>query len=144
MSEAKQGDTVKVHYTGRLDDGTQFDSSVGREPLEFVLGQGQVIAGFEQAVIGMNEGDSKTVTVPAEQAYGERNEQAMQDVPKSALPENIQDNLQVGMQLQATGPNGQPLVVTVANIADDNVTMDANHPLAGQNLTFDLELVEVT
>lgn len=143
MSEAKHGDTVKVHYTGRLDDGTQFDSSVGREPLEFTIGQGRVIPGFEQAVAGMNEGDSKTVTIASDQAYGPRNDQAMQEVPKSALPEQIRDGLQPGQQLQATDPNGQPLLLTVADIEEETVTLDANHPLAGKDLIFDLELVEI-
>lgn len=143
MSEVKQGDTVKVHYTGRLDDGTQFDSSVEREPLEFTVGEGRVIPGFEEAVVGMTAGDSKTVTVPCDQAYGSRNDQAVQDVPMTALPEHIRDSLQVGMQLQANDPNGQPLLLTVANIGEESVTLDANHPLAGQDLTFDLELVEI-
>lgn len=143
MSEAKQGDTVKIHYTGRLDDGTQFDSSIGREPLEFTLGEGRVIAGFEQAVLGMTEGDSKTVTISADQAYGPRNEQAVQDIPLSSLPEQIRDDLQPGMRLQANDPSGQPLLLTVAGIGEDNVTLDANHPLAGEALTFDLELVEI-
>lgn len=143
MSEAKQGDTVKVHYTGRLDDGTQFDSSLERQPLEFVVGEGRVIPGFEEAVVGMNAGDTKTVSIPPEQAYGPRNDQAVQDVPKSALPEEIQNGLQLGMQLQANDPNGRPLMLTVTAITEDNITVDANHPLAGQVLTFDLELVEI-
>lgn len=143
MSEAKQGDTVKVHYTGRLDDGTQFDSSLERQPLEFVVGEGRVIPGFEEAVVGMNAGDTKTVSIPPEQAYGPRNDQAVQDVPKSALPEEIQNDLQLGMQLQANDPNGRPLMLTVTAITEDNITVDANHPLAGQMLTFDLELVEI-
>lgn len=143
MSEAKQGDTVKVHYTGRLDDGNQFDSSLEREPLQFVVGQGRVIPGFEQAVVGMSEGETKTVSIPPEQAYGARNEQAIQEVPKSALPEAIQNDLQPGMQLQANDPNGQTMMLTVTDITEEHVTVDANHPLAGQNLNFDLELVEI-
>ena len=143
MSEAKQGDTVKIHYTGRLDDGSEFDSSLGGEPLEFTLGEGRVIAGFEQAVVGMTEGGSKTVTIEADQAYGPRNEQAVQDVPLTALPDQIREDLKVGMRLQANDPNGQPLVLTVTTIGDEAVTLDANHPLAGQDLTFDLELVEI-
>ncbi len=143
MSEAKQGDTVKIHYTGRLDDGSEFDSSIGREPLEFTLGEGRVIAGFEQAVVGMTEGNSKTVTIAADQAYGPRNEQAIQDVPLTSLPDQIREDLQVGMRLQANDPNGQPLVLTVTTIGEEAVTLDANHPLAGQDLTFDLELVEI-
>lgn len=143
MSTAKQGDTVKIHYTGRLDDGSQFDSSVGREPLEFTVGEGRVIPGFEQAVTGMDEGESKTVTIPADQAYGARNEQAIQDVPLTSLPEQIRQDLQVGMRLQANDPNGQPLILTVTEIGEEAATLDANHPLAGYDLTFDLELVEI-
>ena len=144
MSEAKQGDTVKVHYTGRLDDGSEFDSSLERQPLEFVIGQGQIIPGFEQAVVGMNQGDTKTVEIAPEQAYGPRHDEAIQQIPKSALPESIQESLQLGMQLQANDPTGRPLMLTVTDIAEENITVDANHPLAGQALTFDLELVEIT
>ncbi len=143
MSEAKQGDTVKVHYTGRLDDGSEFDSSLERQPLEFVIGQGQIIPGFEQAVVGMSQGDTKTVEIAPEQAYGPRHDEAIQEIPKSALPETIQESLQVGMQLQANDPNGRPLMLTVTDIAEENITVDANHPLAGQALIFDLELVEI-
>ena len=143
MSEAKQGDTVKVHYTGRLDDGSEFDSSLERQPLEFVIGQGQIIPGFEQAVVGMSQGDTKTVEIAPEQAYGPRHDEAIQEIPKSALPETIQESLQVGMQLQANDPNGRPLMLTVTDIAEENITVYANHPLAGQALIFDLELVEI-
>ncbi|MDQ2695978.1 MAG: peptidylprolyl isomerase [Pseudomonadota bacterium] len=143
MSEAKAGDTVKVHYTGRLEDGTPFDSSRDREPLEFTLGSGQIIPGFEQAVVGMSEGDSKTVSIDSDQAYGPRIEQAVQDMPKAMLPEEIRDQLRVGMQLQATNAEGRPMVLTVAGVGDETVTLDANHPLAGQTLVFDLELVEI-
>ena len=141
MAQAKQGDTVKVHYTGSLDDGTQFDSSVGREPLEFTLGGGNVIAGFEEAVAGMEVGDNKTVTIPSDQAYGPRQEAAVKTFDRSAIPDHI--DLKVGVRLQASDPGGQPLVLTVTEITEDSVTLDGNHPLAGENLTFDLELIEI-
>ncbi len=143
MSAAKQGDTVKVHYTGRLNDGSEFDSSLERQPLEFVIGQGQIIPGFEQAVVGMSQGDTKTIEIAPENAYGPRHDEAVQEIPKSALPESIQAELQTGMRLQANDPNGRPLMLTVTHVAEENITVDANHPLAGQALTFDLELVEI-
>jgi len=141
MKQAKSGDTVKVHYTGTLSDGSQFDSSVGREPLEVTLGSGQVIPGFEGALEGMNEGDSKTVTIPADDAYGPRVDAAVQTIPRSAVPDHI--DLQVGQKLQAMAEGGQPVMVTVVELTDDTVSLDANHPLAGEDLTFKLELVEV-
>jgi FKBP-type peptidyl-prolyl cis-trans isomerase 2 len=141
MPEAKSGDTVKVHYTGSFTDGTEFDSSRGQEPLEFTLGQGGMIPGFETAVVGMTPGDSKTVTIPCEQAYGERNEGMVQDVPRSAIPDEIE--LAQGMMLHAQGPDGQTLRFTVAEFDDATVTVDGNHPLAGHDLVFDLELVEI-
>ena len=141
MSQAKSGDTVKIHYTGTLDDGSEFDSSAGREPLEFSLGAGQVIAGFDSAVDGMTVGDSKTVTMPAGEAYGERHEQMIQQVPKSALPDDMKP--EVGMQLQSQDPDGQIINVVVSEVSDDTVTLDGNHPLAGQALTFAIELVEI-
>jgi len=141
MSEAKSGDTVKVHYTGSFPDGTEFDSSRGQDPLQFTLGQGGMIAGFEEAVVGMSPGDSKTVTVPSEQAYGERNEGMVQEVPRSAIPDEIE--LTKGLRLQAQGPEGQTLAFTVADFDEETVTVDGNHPLAGQDLVFELELVDV-
>ena len=141
MSQAKSGDTVKIHYTGTLEDGTEFDSSAGREPLEFALGSGQVIAGFDNAVDGMAVGDSKTVTIPPDEAYGERHEQLIQEVPKSALPEEMEPA--IGMQLQSQNPDGQVMNLIVTAVADETITVDANHPLAGQALTFAIELVEV-
>jgi peptidylprolyl isomerase len=140
MSQAKSGDTVRVHYTGTLDDGTQFDSSRGREPLEFTLGGGQMIPGFEKAVDGMAVGDSKTINIPATEAYGERHDQMVQEVPREHMPDEIE--LEVGMQLQAEGPAG-PVIVTVTALGEENVTLDGNHPLAGKDLTFDLELVAI-
>jgi len=141
MTQAKSGDTVRIHYTGTLDDGTQFDSSDGRDPLEFALGGGQVIPGFDGAVDGMAVGESKSVTIPPEEAYGQRHEQLVQQVPKTALPEDMEPA--VGMQLQSQGPDGQVMNLVVTEIVDDTITVDANHPLAGQALTFAIELVEI-
>ncbi|MGB5164529.1 MAG: peptidylprolyl isomerase [Woeseiaceae bacterium] len=141
MSQATSGDKVRIHYTGKLDDGTMFDSSAGRDPLEFELGTGQVIPGFDTAVDGMNVGDSKNVAIPPEQAYGERHDQLIQAVPRSALPEEIKP--EVGMQLQSQSPDGQVMMLAITEVADDTVTVDGNHPLAGQTLNFDIELVEI-
>jgi FKBP-type peptidyl-prolyl cis-trans isomerase 2 len=141
MSEAKTGDTVKVHYTGTLTDGTQFDSSRGQEPLQFTLGQGQMIGGFEEAVVGMSLGENKTVTIASGDAYGERNESMVQQVPRSAIPDEIE--LAPGLMLQAKGPNEETLRFTVADFDDETVTVDGNHPLAGRDLVFELELVEI-
>lgn len=141
MGQAKSGDTVKIHYTGTLGDGTEFDSSAGREPLEFALGGGQVIPGFDSAVDGMSVGDSKTVTIEPGEAYGERHDQLVQEVPKSALPEDMKP--EVGMQLQSQSPDGQIMNLVVAEVAEESITVDGNHPLAGQALTFAIELVEI-
>ncbi|MFZ0254760.1 MAG: peptidylprolyl isomerase [Gammaproteobacteria bacterium] len=141
MNRAKTGDTVRIHYTGKLDDGTQFDSSAGHEPLEFALGTGQVIPGFDKAVEGMTVGENKSVRIPSEEAYGLRHEQLIQDVPKSALPDNIQ--AAVGMPLQAQGEDGQVMKLMVTAVAEESITVDGNHPLAGQALDFDIELVEI-
>ncbi|MDJ0709153.1 MAG: peptidylprolyl isomerase [Woeseiaceae bacterium] len=141
MTQAKSGDTVRIHYTGTLDDGTQFDSSAGSDPLEFALGAGQVIPGFDSAVDGMAVGDNKTVTIPAGEAYGERHEQLVQQVSRSALPDDIEPA--VGMQLQSQSPEGQVMMLVVTEVEDESITVDANHPLAGQALTFAIELVEI-
>ena len=141
MSQAKAGDTVKIHYTGTLDDGTQFDSSEGREPLEFELGSGQVIPGFEKAVEGMAVGDEKDVSISPEDAYGPRHDQMIQEVPKSALPDNLTP--EVGMGLQAQGQDGQVINLTVTEVGEESITVDGNHPLAGKSLNFKLELVEI-
>ena len=141
MSQAKSGDTVKIHYTGTLDDGTEFDSSAGREPLEFSLGRGQVIAGFDNAVDGMTVGDSKTVTIPPAEAYGERQEQLVQEVPKTSLPDDMKP--EVGMPLQSQGPDGQVMNLVIAKVTEESITVDANHELAGKALTFAIELVEI-
>ena len=141
MSQAKSGDTVRIHYTGTLQDGTEFDSSRGRDPLEFALGSGQVIPGFDAAVEGMSVGDAKSVTIEPDQAYGPRHDQLVQDVPKSALPDELE--AQVGMQLQSQSPDGRVMTFVVADVRDDGITVDGNHPLAGQALTFDIELVSI-
>jgi len=138
---AKTGDTVKVHYTGRLQDSTVFDTSVGGEPLEFTLGQGQIIPGFEQAVIGMRVGESKTVTIPVDQAYGPRRDDMILKVERAELPENLEP--EIGMQLQMNQGDGGIMIVTITDVSETTITIDANHPLAGQDLTFDIELVEI-
>ena len=141
MTQVKSGDTVKVHYTGKLVDGTIFDCSEGREPLEFKVGSGQVIKGFDDGVTGMAIDDEKTVEIAPEEAYGPVREDMVIAVPKTNIPENI--NPEVGMKLQMQQPNGMPLVVTVTNISDEDVTLDANHHLAGKTLVFDLKLVGI-
>ena len=141
MSEAKQGDTVRIHYTGTLNDGTTFDSSEGRDPLEFTVGTGQIIPGLEKAIPGMHVGEKKTVEVPCAEAYGEREPGAMQTVPRDQIPEEIE--VKPGLQLQVQTPQGQVMPVTVAEVNESEVTLDANHPLAGRDLTFDIELVEI-
>jgi peptidylprolyl isomerase len=141
LSKAKNGDTVKVHYTGKLNDGSVFDSSENREPLEFQLGSGQLIPGFEKAVTGMTVGDSTTVTIPAKEAYGEVNEELILNVEKDRLPADIQP--EIGMQLQVQQPNGEPVPVVISDVTDDLVILDANHPLAGKELIFDIEVVDI-
>lgn len=141
MGQAQSGDTVKIHYTGKLDDGTQFDSSSGRDPLEFQLGDGQVIRGFEDAVQGMAVGDSKDVSLEPDDAYGQRHEHLVQEVPRSALPDDLSP--EEGMALQATDPQGQVTQFAVIAVSADTITLDANHPLAGQTLHFNLELVAI-
>jgi peptidylprolyl isomerase len=141
LSKAKNGDTVKVHYTGKLNDGSVFDSSENREPLEFQLGSGQLIPGFEKAVNGMTVGDSTTVTIPANEAYGDVNEELILSVEKDRLPADIQP--EVGLQLQVQQPDGQPVPVVISDVTDGIVKLDANHPLAGKDLTFHIEVVEI-
>jgi FKBP-type peptidyl-prolyl cis-trans isomerase 2 len=141
MAEAVSGDKVRVHYTGRLDNDEDFDSSLDRGPLEIVLGAGAMIAGFEAAIIGMTEGDSKTVVIPAAHAYGPRQEDRVQEVDITTIPAGFR--LEEGMQLQGTGPDDKPVALTVTEMTEDSVTMDSNHPLAGQDLTFDIELIEI-
>lgn len=141
MAEAKSGDTVKVHYKGTLEDGSVFDSSEGGEPIEFTIGENRVIPGFEQAVEGMSEGETKSATVPASDAYGEHQDDRMADVPRNELPDDLEP--QVGQRLQVRGQDGESFVVTIADVDEDQVTLDANHPLAGQDLTFEIQLVEI-
>lgn len=140
MTQAKAGDTVRVHYTGTLEDGSVFDSSQGREPLEFTLGEGQVIPGFEEAVLGMEPGESKRVTIPSTEAYGPRREELMLEVGKEEFPPDVRP--EVGQRLQMV-QGEQAMVVLVREVGDRSVTLDANHPLAGEDLTFELELVRI-
>lgn len=141
MAQANQGDTVKVHYTGKLENGTQFDTSQGRDPLEFTIGAGQIIPGFERAVIGMNPGDSKTVVVSPDNAYGPHREDMVLEVDRNQFPPDIDPK--VGQQLQIRQENDESTVVTVTEASEASVTLDANHPLAGENLTFDIQLLEI-
>lgn len=138
---AQAGDTVKVHYTGTLADGTQFDSSAGKEPLEFTLGSGRVIAGFDEGVTGMKVGEKKTITIPADEAYGQYREDLTLKIGRSELPSDIEPA--AGMQLQMTQANGAVITVKITEVTADTVTLDANHELAGKDLTFELELVEI-
>ena len=137
----KDGNIVKVHYTGKLDDGTIFDTSVEREPLEFTIGAGQMIPGFEGAVRGMQVGQVKTVTIPAEEAYGPHNEDMVLVVERDKLPENL--NPVVGQRLEKQQENGNTAVLVVIDFSDTTITLDANHPLAGKALTFEIELLEI-
>jgi peptidylprolyl isomerase len=141
MSQAKTGDNVTVHYTGKLADGTVFDSSVEREPLNFAIGEGNLIPGFESAVVGMSAGESKTAEIPAEQAYGPHREDMVLVVDRQQIPESIP--LDLGQQLQIQHPNGQAIPVLVTEISNGKVTLDANHPLAGKDLTFEIKLLEI-
>ncbi len=141
MTQAQVGDMVKVHYTGRLTDGTTFDTSLERDPLEFTLGEGELIAGFEQAVLGMAAGESKTTTIPADQAYGPHHAERMIDVERHHLPSDLQP--EIGQRLEMTRPDGTTLSVMITTVTETQVTLDANHPLAGQDLIFDITLVEI-
>lgn len=141
MQKPKSGDTVRVHYTGTLEDGTQFDSSRGSEPLEFAMGRGQLISGFENAVADLAPGESCTVTLAPGDAYGEVNPAMVQDVPRHMMPEGV--DLQPGMVLQGRADDGRVDNFVVVSLNDDSVTLDGNHPLAGKSLTFDIELVEI-
>ena len=141
MVQAQLGDTVKVHYTGKLEDGTVFDSSAERDPLEFSLGEGRVIAGFEEAVVGMSPGDSKSANIPADQAYGPYRQEMVMVVDRQQIPADVSVN--VGQQLQIRQKSGEAIPVIVTDVSESKVTLDANHPLAGQDLTFDIRLVEI-
>jgi len=141
MTQVKPGDTVRIHYTGTLADGSTFDSSAGRDPLEFTVGSGQIIPGLDIALPGMAVGDKKVVEVPCAQAYGEADPNARQAVPRGEIPANIP--LDLGTQLQVQTPTGQVMQVVVAEVTDTEVTLDANHPLAGRDLTFAIELMDI-
>lgn len=141
MAEAKSGDKVKVHYTGKFEDGTVFDTSNERGPLELTLGSHDVIPGVENAVEGMQEGEKKQVTVPCEEGYGQHDEQQVLDVPKDKLPDDVEP--QEGMVLEGQTQDGNTIRLQVVEVAEDTVKVDANHPLAGKTLVFDLELAEV-
>jgi peptidylprolyl isomerase len=141
MAQVKDGDKVRVHYHGKLRNGETFDSSQGREPLEFTVGSGQVIKGFDNGVMGMNVGDKKTVEIPVGDAYGEKSEEMVIEFPKNQFPPDM--NPEAGMQLMMNNGQGQSFPVTVTEVKEESVILDANHPLAGQDLIFDLELVEI-
>jgi peptidylprolyl isomerase len=141
LKKAEKGNTVKVHYTGKLDDGTVFDTSREGEPLEFTVGSGHVIKGFDQAVDGMQEGEQKTVKIPSDEAYGAPKEEMRITVKRDQMPPNIE--LHEGLHLQLTQPNGTVFNVMVAELSEEAVTLDGNHPLAGKDLSFDIELMEV-
>jgi len=141
MAQAKAGDKVRVHYEGQLSDGTIFDSSLEREPIEFILGQDTVIPGFEQAVIGMEAGQSKDVSIPPEEGFGEYSEDLVVNIEKTILPPDI--NPELGMQLEVSSEEETPRVFTIADIAEDSITLDGNHPLAGAEIAFKIELLEI-
>lgn len=141
MQQVKKGDTIKLHYTGTLNDGTVFDSSQGRDPLEFEVGSGMVIPGFDNGVLEMQIGDKKTIQIPFAEGYGETQQELIMDFPRNQFPEDLVP--EVGMQLQMSNQEGNHFPVTIVGVADDTVRLDANHPLAGKDLTFDVELVEI-
>lgn len=141
MSKVKEKDTVRVHYTGKLTDGQVFDSSREREPIEFTLGEGQLIPGFEKGMIGMEVSETKTLNIPMDEAYGARNNELIQEVPKAELPEEIKP--EVGMNLMSRTPDGREIPLTVTEVKDEAIVVDANHPLAGKDLEFEVELVEI-
>ncbi len=141
MSQAKQGDSVKVHYHGTLHDGTVFDSTHEESPMDFTIGSGEIIPGFENAVEGMSEGEKKSVSVEPQEAYGEYNEKGVVQVQREQLPEDIHP--EVGMMLQLNTPEDQVVYVTVTDMDEEKITLDANHPLAGKTLNFDIELIQI-
>ena len=141
MQQVQKGDAVSVHYHGKLTDGTTFDSSEGREPLQFTAGSGQVIKGFDEAIVGMAAGEKKTVNIPVGDAYGDRNEDMIMEYPKSDFPADM--NPEVGMELQMGDDAGNVFPVVIVEVTDDMVLLDANHPLAGQDLIFEIEVVSI-
>ncbi len=138
---AKDGDTVKVHYKGTLEDGSVFDTSRGGEPLEFILGGGNLIAGFDKAVDGMQVGEIKTVNIPAEEAYGPHRDELVLVIERGKLPENLEPS--IGQQLQMSQPDGGTVIAVVTDVSEGSITVDTNHPMAGKDLTFEIELVEI-
>jgi len=141
MTQAQQGDSVKVHYTGMLENGTVFDSSTDREPLQFTVGDGQLIPEFENSVLGMKQGDSKTFTVASINAYGPYRDEMVVTLQRHQLPENLE--VELDQQLQLIRENGTPVIVQVIDASESTVTLDANHPLAGQDLAFEVEMIEI-
>ncbi len=141
MAPVKQGDTVKVNYTGKLQDGTIFDSSIGRHPMQFTMGKGQLIAGFEKAVLGMAAGDKKTVVIPCAEAYGPRQDSSITEVERKNLPTN--PDAKVGQRLELTQEDDSTVLVTVTGVSETSLTLDANHPLAGKELTFEIEVLSI-
>lgn len=141
MQQVQNGDKVRVHYHGKLRSGETFDSSEGREPLEFTVGGGQVIPGFDQGVMGMQVGDKRTVEIDVNNAYGEKSQEMIIEFPKNQFPDDM--NPEVGMQLMMNNGQGQQFPVTITEVKEESVMLDANHPLAGQDLIFDIELVEI-
>ena len=142
MSKVKDGDTVKVHYTGKLENGEVFDTSREQEPFEFTVGNKAVIPGFEKGVVGMEVGDTKTIEIPPEEAYGVKQDQLVVEVNKSEFPDEITPA--IGQRLQIRQQDGNPIIVTITDLTEDIITLDANHPLAGYTLFFDVELVDIT
>jgi peptidylprolyl isomerase len=141
MNQVRDGDTVKIHYTGKLDDGTEFDTSLDDEPLEFTVGKQEVIPGMEQAVIGMAPGDSKTITIASDEAYGPYHDEMVLVVDRTEFPKEME--IEVDQQLSVMIEEDRSVIVTVTDVNDSTVTLDANHPLAGEDLTFDIQLVEI-
>ena len=142
MSKVKDGDTVKVHYTGKLENGEVFDTSKEQEPFEFTVGNKAVIPGFEKGVVGMEVGDSKSIEIPPEEAYGAKQDQLVVEVNRSEFPDDITPT--IGQRLQIRQQDGNPIIVTITDLAEDIITLDANHPLAGYTLFFDVEVIELT
>lgn len=141
MVQAKTSDRVKVHYTGSLKDGTVFDSSKDRQPLEFTLGQGMIIPGFENGVLGMYEGETKTISIPVDEAYGPHRGDLVGVIERSRIPDDIKP--EKGMVLQVRSPEGEMITVTVTDVTENSVALDMNHPLAGKELSFEIKLIEV-
>ncbi len=139
--KVKKDDVITVHYTGKFEDGNVFDSSLDREPLEFKVGEGRIIPGFEEAVIGMTEGESKEVEIPSEKAYGSVRDELIEEINKSNLPDDIDPK--EGMELVSKNPEGQELIVKIKEVKDDTIVIDANHPLAGQKLLFDIRVEQI-